>query len=262
MRSQPSAELSKHPGSSGNVTAGDGASLETALHAERAQRKKDLATSLRIFGKLGFSHGAIGHMTARDPVRPELFWVNPYRRAFATIMPEDLLLADARGSVVEGSGILNGPAYLIHARIHEARPDVVSAAHAHSPAGVAWSSTGRLLDPISQDSCALFERQAIYREFGGIIDNDAEATAVAEHLGEQPFLILQNHGILTAAPTVRAAFWWFVNMDRSCRVQLLAESSRHGPVLIPQAIARRTASVALDLGFADECFEALADEWT
>ena len=235
---------------------------EAALMNERQSRKQDLATALRIFGKLGFSHGAIGHMTARDPVHPELFWVNPYRRAFAKIMPDDLLLADAQGNVVEGEGIVNGPAYLIHARIHERRPDVVSAAHAHSPAGVAWSSVGRLLDPISQDSCAMFERQATYPEFGGIIDNDAEARAVAEHLGELPFLILRNHGILTAAPTVRAAFWWFVNMDRCCRVQRLAESSRTGPVMIPEVTARRTAAVALDLGFADECFDALAEEWS
>lgn len=231
------------------------------LLAERARRKADLAGSLRIFGALGFSHGAIGHMTARDPLLPELFWVNPYRRPFSRIEADDLLLADSEGNVLEGRGIVNGPAYLIHARIHAQRPDVVSAAHAHSLAGVAWSTTGRLLDPISQDSCVFYGRQAIYRDFGGVIDSADEAETVARHLGAQPFLILQNHGILVAAPDVRSACWWFVNFDRACRVQLFAEQSSAGPTLIADEVARRTGELSLSPCFADECFDALFEEW-
>jgi ribulose-5-phosphate 4-epimerase/fuculose-1-phosphate aldolase len=241
------------PGADG---AGERAQLE-----ERARRKAELAASLRIFGALGFSHGAIGHMTARDPVHPELFWVNPYRRAFSTIEPDDLLLVDGDGNVAEGRGVVNAPAYLIHARIHERRPDVVSAAHVHCIAGVAWSTTGRLLEAISQDSCVFVGRQALYQSFGGVVDTASEAEVVAEHLGAQPFLILQNHGILVAAPTVRAACWWFVNMDRACRVQLLAESARGGPTRIADEVALRTGALSLDLGFADECFVALCDQW-
>ncbi|HTX01261.1 MAG TPA: hypothetical protein VMD59_20930, partial [Acidimicrobiales bacterium] len=61
-------------------SAGAPAGERSAALEQRARRKADLAASLRIFGALGFSHGAIGHMTARDPLDPELFWVNPYRR--------------------------------------------------------------------------------------------------------------------------------------------------------------------------------------
>ena len=37
-----------------------------------------------------------------------------------------------RGEVVEGNWPLNLAAFVIHSQIHAARPDVVSAAHAHS----------------------------------------------------------------------------------------------------------------------------------
>ena len=150
--------------------------------AQRARRKADLAACLRIFGALGFSHGAIGHVTARDPVDPSLFWVNPYRRAFRTLEARDLLLVDAAGGVVEGSGSLNPPAYLIHSRIHAARPDVVAAAHVHSPSTVAWSAVGRPLGPITQDSCVFFERQALCPTFGGVVDSAAEAERVGDEL--------------------------------------------------------------------------------
>ena len=44
-----------------------------SLDAERRHRKERLAGALRIFGRLGFSEGVAGHITARDPERyPEL----------------------------------------------------------------------------------------------------------------------------------------------------------------------------------------------
>ena len=46
--------------------------------AEREHRKQRLAGALRIFGKLGFSEGVAGHITARDPELTDHFWVNPF----------------------------------------------------------------------------------------------------------------------------------------------------------------------------------------
>jgi ribulose-5-phosphate 4-epimerase/fuculose-1-phosphate aldolase len=66
----------------------------------------------------------------------------------------DLIKVDDEGKILEGEGLLNQAAFAIHSRIHKARPDVVAAAHAHSLYGKAWSSLGRLLDPLTQDACA------------------------------------------------------------------------------------------------------------
>ena len=45
--------------------------------AEQLQRKQRLAAALRIFGKFGFDEGVAGHITVRDPIDTETFWVNP-----------------------------------------------------------------------------------------------------------------------------------------------------------------------------------------
>jgi ribulose-5-phosphate 4-epimerase/fuculose-1-phosphate aldolase len=51
---------------------------------------------------------------------------------------------------------LNTAAFVIHSQIHAARPDVVSAAHAHSVHGKAWSSLRRPLDlPPRRDAARL-----------------------------------------------------------------------------------------------------------
>ena len=111
---------------------------------EQLFRKQRLAAALRIFGRFGFDEGVAGHITVRDPLDPETFWVNPMGRSFKMMRVSDLIRVDHDGNIVEGNGILNGAAFTIHSQIHAARPDVTAAAHAHSIYGKAWASLGRL----------------------------------------------------------------------------------------------------------------------
>ena len=59
--------------------------------AERVHRKARLAAGFRLFGRFGFEEGVAGHITARDPVEPETFWVNPLGMPFSHIRVSDLL---------------------------------------------------------------------------------------------------------------------------------------------------------------------------
>jgi hypothetical protein len=47
-------------------------------HEERKYLKHRLAIAFRIFAQFGFCEGVAGHITLRDPVDPESFWVNPF----------------------------------------------------------------------------------------------------------------------------------------------------------------------------------------
>src|SRR5262245_13265337 len=118
---------------------------------ERRHRKQRLAATFRIFGAFGFDEGTAGHITARDPDLRHHFWVNPLGMNFKHIRVKDLLLVNDRGDVVEGTWPLNKAAFVIHSQVHAARPDVVAAAHSHSPYGKAWSALRRPLDALTQD---------------------------------------------------------------------------------------------------------------
>lgn len=92
----------------------------------------------------------------QDPVDPTTFWVNPFGVAFSLIKASDLILVNEEGQIVDGgeTRLLNTAAFMIHSAIHQARPDVMAAAHSHSIHGRSFCSLGRKLDTISQDSCA------------------------------------------------------------------------------------------------------------
>ena len=198
---------------------------------ERLHRKQRLAATFRLFGRFGFNEGVAGHVTARDPEHPDLFWVNPFGLSFDLIRVSDLICVDHNGAVVEGDWPVNQAAFAIHSQIHQARPDAVAAAHTHSKNGRAWSTLGRTLDPITQDVCAFHNDHALFDDYTGVVLDVEEGKRIAHALGDNKAAILRNHGLLTVGGSVDEAAWWFISMERSCEVQLLAEAAGT-PVMI------------------------------
>jgi ribulose-5-phosphate 4-epimerase/fuculose-1-phosphate aldolase len=210
-----------------------------SVEDERRHRKQRLAAGFRLFSKCGFDEGVAGHITARDPERTDCFWVNQLGMDFGRIRVKDLLLVNDRGEVVEGNWPVNTAAFAIHSSVHAARPDVVAAAHSHSTYGRAFSTLGRMLDPITQDVCAFHGDHALFDDYTGVVTDVEEGKRIAHALGDNKAVILRNHGLLTVGTSVDAAVWWFITMERSCQVQLVAKAA--GTVVhIDPAMAQQT----------------------
>ena len=195
------------------------------LAEERLHRKQRLAAGFRLFSKFGFDEGVAGHITARDPEHTDSFWVNPFGVHFSQVKVSNLIRCDHDGNVVEGDHPVNTAAFVIHSRVHGARPEVNGAAHSHSTYGRAFSTLGCALAPITQDACAFYNDHAVYEDFGGVVVDLDEGARIAAALGQKKAGILQNHGLITVGKTVDEAVWWFITMERSCQVQLLAQSA-------------------------------------
>ncbi len=164
---------------------------------------------------------------------------------FSQIKVSNLIRCDHSSNVVEGDYPVNTAAFVIHSRDHAARPDAVAAAHAHSTYGRAFSTLGRPLAPITQDVCAFYNDHAVYDDFGGVVVELDEGRRIANAIGKMKAAILQNHGLITVGGTVDEAVWWFITMEPSCQVQLLAEAAlRDGETLkliSPKAAAQAYA---------------------
>ncbi|MEH1951780.1 MAG: class II aldolase/adducin family protein [Nostoc sp.] len=195
------------------------------VEEERLYRKQRLAAAFRLFARFGFSEGIAGHITARDPEFTDHFWVNPLGKYFGHIRVSDLILVDREGEVVKGNAPVNRAAFAIHSQVHEARPDIVAAAHAHSLHGKSWSSLGRLLDPLTQDACAFYQDHALFDDYRGVVLDTSEGKKIAESLGDKKAVILRNHGFLTVGQTVDEAAFWYISFERSAQAQLLAEAA-------------------------------------
>ncbi|WP_176054407.1 class II aldolase/adducin family protein [Paraburkholderia caribensis] len=234
----------------------DDAAPQRTLAEERRHRQERLAGAFRLFARYGFAQGLAGHITARDPEWTDHFWVNPLGKHFGRIRVSDLLLVNRHGEIVVGDGPVNQAAFAIHAAIHEARPDVVASAHTHSLYGKAWSTLGRKLDPLTQDSCSFYEDHALFDDFRGVVLDTGEGARIADALGQHKAVILKNHGILTVGPSVEAAAWWYIALDNACHAQLLAEAAGT-PQPIPHDMATLTHQQVGRPGGALHSFESL-----
>lgn len=199
-------------------------------YQEREYQKGRLALAFRIFAKFGFDEGVAGHITLRDPVEPTSFWVNPFGVAWPLLRASDLILVNKDGKVVEGGPVrlLNTAAYMIHHAVHTARPEVNCVAHSHSIYGRSFSTLGRLLDTITQDSCAFHNDLALYSSFRGIVLAEDEGIAIAAALEQKKAALLQNHGLLTCGKTIEAAVFWFMSLEKCCHAQLMADAAAAG----------------------------------
>ncbi len=196
-----------------------------SVEDERRHIKVRLAAAFRLFGKFGFGEGVAGHITARDPGRPDHFWVNPFGVDFSLMRTSDLLLVSHTGEVVEGGFQVNAAAFAIHSGIHAARTDVIAAAHTHSLNGKALSALGQRLKPITQDACAFYDDHVLFDDYTGVVLDPDEGKRIAHELADNKAAILRNHGLLTVGHSVDEAAWWFITMERSAQAQLLAQAA-------------------------------------
>ncbi|KAL1875490.1 hypothetical protein VTK73DRAFT_10040 [Phialemonium thermophilum] len=199
----------------------------TDKYAEREWAKNHMAAAFRTFARLGWADGASGHISLRDPVDPKLFWINPYAMHFALIKPSDLILVDHEGKPQQQTTRkVNAAGFIIHSSIHKARPDLNAVCHMHSPYGRAWSTFGREIEMLNQDSCMFYNDISVYKGFGGIVFAPEEGKNIADAMGPtKRNIILQNHGLLTAGQTVDEAAAFFIALERACEAQLLADAA-------------------------------------
>ena len=196
------------------------------VDASRLHRKIRLALGYRIFGALQWGALGDGHISARDPQRLDHFWLARYGVAFHTVTVDDLVLVGPDGTVVEGEGSINQAAHHIHWPIHEARADIVSAAHTHTPYGTPFCALVKPLRPLTQESCAFYGDHEIFD------DDEVDAVStdcgkrIAAALGGAKAVLMRNHGTLTVGRTVDECVGWYVMLERACETHIKVPDAR------------------------------------
>lgn len=216
------------------------------LDGARFRVRRDVALGYRIFAALRWGDLGDGHISGRDPERSDHFWVLARDVSFDRATIGDLVLVGPDGRSVDGTAY-NVTAFNIHGPIHDARPDVVSAAHTHTQWGTPFAAERRLVDPISQEACSFFDDQSVFDDEEVQVASPDGGRRIAEALGSNRAVVLANHGMLTVGASVAEAVGAFVTLERVCEIQLKAPGAKP----ISDAGARRAkADLGLPDGFA------------
>ncbi len=118
------------------------------------------------------------------------------------------------------------------------------AAHPHRGGGVAVSAQKQGILPISQQSLFVLSSLA-YHAYEGVALNHEEKARLQADLGENNFLMLHNHGLLTCGGTIADTFLMMFTFQRACEIQVLAQNGGAELIAIePQILAGAKAMIA------------------
>src|SRR5229473_99659 len=107
---------------------------------------EEIVTANRILAHEGVVDG-FGHVSARHPQRPERY-VMSRARAPQCIEVEDLMEFALDGTPVDAQGRKPYLERFIHGAIYEARPEIMSVVHNHSPSTIPFGITPNKLRPL------------------------------------------------------------------------------------------------------------------
>lgn len=215
------------------------ASVREAVSSEEWQARVDLAAAYRLAAHFGWDDLVFTHISARVPGPEHHFLINPYGLMFDEITASSLVKVDLAGNIVMDTPFQINPAgFTIHSAVHAAREDALCVMHLHTVAGIAVSAKKEGLLPISQHS--LLALAAIgYHDYEGLALNEDEKPRLVADLGKNTCLILRNHGLLTVGRAAGDAFLAMYNLQRSCEIQVLAQSGGSELISIQQPILDR-----------------------
>jgi ribulose-5-phosphate 4-epimerase/fuculose-1-phosphate aldolase len=209
----------------------DVAKQAVADSAEELRLRRELAAVYRLIAHFRMTDLIFTHISLRLPGPDHHFLINPYGLLFEEITASTLVKIDLDGRQVEDTPYAVNPAgFVIHSAIHAARPDAMCVLHTHTKAGCAVAAQQQGLLPLNQMSMESYGRVA-YHDFEGVALNLAEQNHLVDDLGDQPVMILRNHGLLTVGSTAAQAFLRMYYLEKACEIQTAAQAG--GALIIP-----------------------------
>lgn len=199
----------------GKRTAADG------RVTERDSVREQVAWACRILANEGYQDLTLGHVSARDPERPQRMWIKRRGVTLAEVAPADVIEFDLDTDVRDASDEMHLEAVL-HTEVYRRRDDVGAIVHGHPPYATAFAATDADLLHLTHDAVMFDRGLAVYDGTPDLITEPEQGVKVAEALGQHPVVLLRNHGVLVAHRDLPWMVLAAVTLERAVMLQSIA----------------------------------------
>lgn len=190
---------------------------------DHQEARIDLAASFRWFARLNMHESVANHLSVAVSDDGSKFLINPRGRHFSRITASDLLLLDANDpNTLQRPDAPDPTAWYLHARLHAKLPNARCVMHLHPKYATALACLeDSTMYPIDMNTARFHGRVATDQGFAGMALSDDEGDRVAGLLGDDKnVMVMANHGVLVASPTVAAAFDALYYFERAAETLL------------------------------------------
>jgi len=187
---------------------------------------EELVTANRILAR---EEGvdSFGHVSVRHPERPDRYLLSR-ARAPDCIEVDDIMEFTLEGEAVDARGRKPYLERFIHGALYEARSDVQSVVHNHSPSVIPYGVTGTKLKPLLH-MCAsighhvpLWDSHDRFGDTALLVENMDMGRDLAASLGEGRTALMRGHGAAVVGQTIRHAVFISVYLELAAKLQMQA----------------------------------------
>ncbi len=179
---------------------------------------RDACLALEARGLVSVASGNVSvRLTADDR---NLIAITPSQTPYATLAPEQVLVVDREGAVVDGDGTPSSemPAHLA---IYRARTDVGAVVHTHSVYATALAVAGQDLPVVLDEQVIGLGGAVRVAEFGPSSSEELANNAVAA-LGDDQAALLRNHGAIAVGHDLDEAVAVAAFLERVAKIYTIA----------------------------------------
>lgn len=204
--------------------------------------REDLAAVFRWIARLNWNEANANHFSVAVNDDGSKFLINPRGRHFANVRASELLLLDANdATTMEQADAPDPTAWCIHGAMHRTIPQARCVLHLHSPSALVLACLeDRTLPPIDNNTARFFRRMAVDDAYNGMGFHD-EAERYCQSIGDKNVLLMGNHGVIVAGPTVAAAFDTLYYFERACETYIAVLSTGRKASVMSDDVAEKTA---------------------
>jgi L-ribulose-5-phosphate 4-epimerase len=194
--------------------------------------KKDIIDLCKNLLKEKHVIGSAGNVSVRvKDDESELVLITPSNFNYTEMKPEDILIIDMEGKVIEGD---RNPSVekQMHLSVYKERDDVNAIIHAHSIYSTVLSTLNLSLPPIMEELVPYIGGEVLCAKYGEA-GTDELAEGVIKNLEERNAVLLSNHGNLCCGSHLEGAYTVLQYLERGARIYYLAKLVKD-PNLLPE----------------------------
>jgi len=180
-----------------------------------------------------------GNVSARCQDDPGSAWITPRGLFKGALSPQIMARMDNRGRPFAGSGSTPSSESKIHAAILSARPDLQAVVHCHPPHATVLVNSDLPFLPISTEAAFLAEIGRIPFVMPG---TDELAEAIVDALGKGWAVLMQNHGLIVGARSLRRAADITQIVERTAEIIVGCYAVGRPPPVLPEALVKELAA--------------------
>lgn len=183
-------------------------------------RKKIIDTAQKMLEE-GLVQGTWGNVSCRIPDEPFMI-ITPSGMDYLRLEPEDLVVVDWEGNLVEGRWKPSTEAHL-HGEIYKNRSDIGAIVHSHSPHATAFAVSRRPIPVITEELAQVAGGPINVADYSPCGTQQLAETAV-KVMDKCCAVLLANHGIVGTGKDLAEALRNCLIVERTARIAILAET--------------------------------------